>query len=87
MVIGSDTDEEVVPLNANITLHSSGTKSFETENEMQIKLSRLSSSDSVDVKEIGLPVTTMGASRTNSIKREPPKILMNRVPPAGIGKY
>ena len=39
--------------------------------------------DSSDVESSDKATTR----RTNSMRREPPKILVNRVPPAGIGKY
>ena len=85
----SEPEEEAMPLNVNIISHpdSTNTKSSEPEIKPQTHTEhpRLLSSISLEVKDTRLPLRTIGPMRTNSMKREPPKILVNRVPPAGIG--
>ena len=89
VVIVSEQEEETVPLNVQEIPYpdSTNTKSFKPETKTQIKPPQLLSSISLEVKDTKVPLKTMGVRRTNSTKREPPKMLVNRIPPAGIGKY
>ena len=58
--------------------------------ELEIKTQTMhgphSSFDSNETKTTLSPVRTLVARRSNSMKRETPRLPDNRVPPAGIGK-
>ena len=58
--------------------------------ELEIKTQTMhgphSSLDSNETKTTLSPVRTLVARRSNSMKREPPRLPNHRVPPAGIGK-
>ena len=84
----SEAEEEVVPLNTSTIVHpnSQNTNFQNSEIENQSKEPILLNSVSLEVNDVQIPLRTMELRRSNSVKRDPPKILVNRVPPAGIGK-
>ena len=87
-VIMSETEDEAMPLNSVIPSQPfrSYISSEVSESETPGTNATLLGSEYLPVKEIQSPTKRMDVKRANSVKRDPPKVLVNRVPPAGIGK-
>ena len=85
----SEQEDEALPLNscASIGLpQSTNIQASIIEQHIDTKRPPLLSPLSLDASDV--ESSAKGTTkRTNSIRRDPPKILVNRVPPAGIGKY
>ena len=85
----SEQEDEALPLNscASIGLPQSiNIQASIIEQHIDTKRPPLLSPLSLDASDV--ESSAKGTTkRTNSIRRDPPKILVNRVPPAGIGKY
>ena len=84
----TEAEEEIMPLNISTNVyHTSETMNFQNSKvENIIKEPILLNSISLEVNDVQMPLRTMEPRRTNSVRRDPPRILLNRVPPAGIGK-
>ena len=82
----SEPEEEAVPLHRGLTNTESTNLSFlQYETETAEKEPILFMQESLEAKSATLPTKTTAVRRSNSVRRDPPKILVNRVPPAGIG--
>ena len=87
-VLLSEQEDEALPLNSCASIgfpQSTNLKASIIEQNKDTKRAPLLSPLSLDASDVAS--STKGTTkRTNSIRRDPPKILVNRVPPAGIGK-
>ena len=81
----SDPEEEAVPLNRGLINTESTNMFLQSETETAGKEPILFIQESLEAKNAPLSPRTTAARRSNSVRRDPPKILVNRVPPAGIG--
>ena len=84
----SEPEDEAVPLNRRLTSTESTNMSIlqietkTTGNEPIVYMQ-----ESLEPNSAQLPLRTTVTRRSNSVRRDPPKIVVNRVPPAGIGNY
>ena len=88
-VLLSEQEDEALPLNSCASIgfpQSTNLKASITKQNIDTKRPPLLSPLSLDASDVE-SYTKGTTKRTNSIRRDPPKILVNRVPPAGIGKY
>ena len=88
-VLLSEQEDEALPLNSCASIgfpQSTNLKVSVIEQNIDTKRPPLLSPLSLDAGDVESS-TKSKTKRTNSIRRDPPKILVNRVPPAGIGKY
>ena len=88
-ILLSEQEDEALPLNSCASIgfpQSTNLKASVIEQNIDTKRPPLLSPLSLDASDVE-SCTKGTTKRTNSIRRDPPKILVNRVPPAGIGKY
>ena len=87
-VLLSEQEDEALPLNSTAICFPQNTamKNSIIDQRSESKRPPLFSPLSLDASDIE-HTENAKSRRTNSMRRDPPKILVNRVPPAGIGEY
>ena len=85
----SEQEDEALPLKSELSSafpqSANINKSIVIENPQDMKRPPLLSPLSLDISDSQPSEKPTITRRTNSMRRDPPKMLVNRVPPAGIG--